>query len=88
MYKTVALHSIFIGGGTPTLFDADTVASLLERIKAHLKLNLDCEITLEANPESADLSKLKRLREAGVNRISIGIQSLNDKLLTSIGQRT
>ena len=80
------LSSIFIGGGTPTLFDADAVAILLERVTAQLKLKADCEITIEANPESADLKKLKKLRQAGVNRISIGIQSLNDKLLTNIGR--
>lgn len=80
------LHSVFIGGGTPTLFDADTITLLLERIKAYLVIKPECEITIEANPESADLSKLKELREAGINRISIGIQSLNDRLLERIGR--
>ena len=80
------LNSVFIGGGTPTLFDADTIALLLKRIKAHINFVPQCEITIEANPESADLPKLKRLRKAGVNRISIGVQSLNDRLLERIGR--
>ncbi len=80
------LHSVFIGGGTPTLFDADTIASLLKRIKARIDFGTQCEITIEANPESADLLKLKKLREAEVNRISIGVQSLNNRLLERIGR--
>ena len=80
------LDSVFIGGGTPTLLDADTIALLLERIKVHLVIRPECEITVEANPESADLLKLKKLREAGINRISIGVQSLNDRLLERIGR--
>ena len=80
------LNSLFIGGGTPTLFAADTIVLLLDRIKAHLTIGPECEITVEANPESADLLKLKQLREAGINRISIGMQSLNDRLLQSIGR--
>ncbi len=80
------LNSVFIGGGTPTLFDADTIAFLLKRIKAHINFAPQCEITIEANPESADLLKLKKLRKAGVNRISIGMQSLNDCLLERIGR--
>ena len=80
------IKSIFIGGGTPTLFAADTIALLLKRVKHYLRLSPSCEITVEANPESADLSKLKSLRQAGVNRVSIGIQSLNDQLLMRIGR--
>ena len=80
------LDSVFIGGGTPTLFDADTIALLLKRIKSYIKFRGQCEITIEANPESADLLKLKKLREAGINRISIGMQSLNDQLLERIGR--
>ncbi|MXX98680.1 MAG: radical SAM family heme chaperone HemW [Gammaproteobacteria bacterium] len=80
------LSSLFIGGGTPTLFSADMIASLLTRVKDSLRLKPQCEITLEANPESADFSKLRDLREAGINRISIGIQSLNDQLLARIGR--
>ena len=80
------LSSVFIGGGTPTLFDADTIALLLKRIEAHINFAPQCEITIEANPESADLLKLKKLRKAGVNRISIGMQSLSDRLLERIGR--
>lgn len=80
------LNSLFIGGGTPTLFSADAIALLFERIKTYLPIKVECEITIEANPESADLEKLKILRKAGINRISIGMQSLNDQCLARIGR--
>jgi len=80
------LHSVFIGGGTPSLFSADAVASLLERIDQRIAIPPGCEITLEANPESADLSKLEALYQVGINRLSLGIQSLADQSLTLIGR--
>lgn len=76
-----SLSTIFIGGGTPSLYSADTIEHLLGGIKERVSLAPDCEITLEANPESVSCEHLKALHKAGVKRLSIGIQSFNNKAL-------
>jgi len=81
-----SISSIFIGGGTPSLFSGDAINSLLDGISNRLTLSDDVEITLEANPGSADTSRFKHYRTAGVNRISIGIQSFSNACLTSLGR--
>ena len=81
------LGSIFFGGGTPSLMDPETVALLLEDARALFDPSPDLEVTLEANPTSIEISRLSALREAGVNRISIGIQSLDATALDSLGRR-
>ena len=78
--------SIFIGGGTPSLMEPELVATLLENISKQFKTTPDCEITLEANPGTFDKARFKAFKDAGINRLSLGVQSLNDKHLKSIGR--
>ncbi len=80
------IHSIFIGGGTPSLFSANAIGQLLSDLRACLNFNPAIEITLEANPGSADESRFKGYRDAGINRLSIGVQSFNDAMLKTLGR--
>ena len=80
------LSSVFFGGGTPSLMSPDLVASLLERIRRTWRLANDVEITLEANPTSIESGKFRAFSEAGVNRISMGMQALNDADLRRLGR--
>jgi putative oxygen-independent coproporphyrinogen III oxidase len=82
-----SLRSIFFGGGTPSLMEPETVAALLEDARALFDCQNDPEITLEANPTSIETSRLAALRDAGVNRISIGIQSLEPEPLAMLGRQ-
>ena len=70
--KTIV--SIYFGGGTPTLFAIKEIEMLLNRISTHLDLSLDCEITIEANPEEASYSLFENLRKIGINRLSLVVQ--------------
>lgn len=81
-----ALGSIFFGGGTPSLMAPETVGALLEDARALFDVSADLEVTLEANPTSIEIGRLSALRDAGVNRISIGIQSLDPEALTMLGR--
>ncbi|MDZ7803659.1 radical SAM family heme chaperone HemW [Thiohalophilus sp.] len=78
--------SIFMGGGTPSLFSPEALDRLLGGIRARLSLAADCEITLEANPGSAEADKFAEFRAAGINRLSIGIQSFDDEPLQKLGR--
>ena len=78
--------SIFFGGGTPSLMDSSTVATLIDRVSAHWQMADGVEITLEANPTSVEVGRLADFRAAGVNRISLGIQALNDRALLFLGR--
>ncbi|KAM4691213.1 radical S-adenosyl methionine domain-containing protein 1, mitochondrial [Rhinophrynus dorsalis] len=78
--------SVFFGGGTPSLASPATIAAVLEVISQHALLPHDAEITLEANPTSASMSRLQQFREVGVNRLSVGVQSLDDKELLLLGR--
>src|SRR5450830_1233893 len=80
------VHSIFIGGGTPSLFSPQAIDRLLSDIRARLKLSADCEITLEANPGTFEKDRFKAFRSAGVTRLSIGVQSFNDAHLKALGR--
>ena len=80
------IHSIFIGGGTPSLFSPEAIDRLLGGIRARLRLEPDCEITLEANPGTFEKDRFKSFRAAGVNRLSIGVQSFNDDYLKALGR--
>lgn len=80
------IHSIFIGGGTPSLFSPEAIDRLLGGVRARLKLEPDCEITLEANPGTFEKDRFKAFRGAGVNRLSIGVQSFNDDFLQALGR--
>jgi len=81
-----ALTTIFIGGGTPSLFPGPAIARLIEGIRARLTLAPDVEITLEANPGAAEAARFAEYLEAGVNRISIGVQSLREPQLKALGR--
>lgn len=80
------LTSIFFGGGTPSLFSAQSVARILTEVNTRLPFNADIEITLEANPGTVDESRFQGFREAGINRLSLGIQSLQDEKLKALGR--
>lgn len=81
------LVSIFLGGGTPSLMDPETVAALLERAKQLFPIGDNLEVTLEANPSTVEADRFRAFHEAGVNRLSIGIQSLDDEALSFLGRR-
>jgi len=80
------LSSIFIGGGTPSLFSPQSFDRLLAGIRALLPFHSDMEVTMEANPGSVEAEKFKGFFQAGINRISIGVQSFNDQFLQSLGR--
>lgn len=80
------VHSIFIGGGTPSLFSPPAIERLLADIRARVRLAADCEITLEANPGTFERDRFRAFRSAGVNRLSIGVQSFNDAHLQALGR--
>jgi oxygen-independent coproporphyrinogen-3 oxidase len=80
------VHSIFLGGGTPSLFSARSIDRLLAAIRARLPLDPDAEITLEANPGTFEADKFRDFRAAGINRLSIGIQSFDPKRLAALGR--
>lgn len=80
------LNTIFFGGGTPSLMDPDTVAAVIDSARALWRPANDMEITLEANPGSVEAGRFAAYREAGVNRISMGVQALNDEDLRRLGR--
>lgn len=80
------VHSIFLGGGTPSLFSPDGIDRLLGGVRARLPLEPGCEITLEANPGTFEKDRFKAFRAAGVTRLSIGVQSFNDRFLQTLGR--
>lgn len=80
------LVSIFFGGGTPSLFSAASLMRILDGVRARLALAPDCEITLETNPGTAEFDRFEGYREAGVNRLSFGVQSFDDATLKRLGR--
>jgi oxygen-independent coproporphyrinogen-3 oxidase len=80
------LRSVFFGGGTPSLMDPETVFAILDRIRATWPVANDWEVTLEANPGSTEAGKFQAFRSAGVNRLSMGVQALNDTDLKRLGR--
>lgn len=80
------IQSIFIGGGTPSLFSASAIETLLNGIQQHAKLSAAIEITLEANPGTFESEKFSAFHDIGINRLSIGIQSFNDRHLQKLGR--
>ncbi|TAM45380.1 MAG: oxygen-independent coproporphyrinogen III oxidase-like protein [Gammaproteobacteria bacterium] len=80
------IETVFFGGGTPSLFSPESIASLLDGVRAHIAVADDAEITLEANPGTVDVERFKGFRDAGVNRLSIGIQSFDDEKLKILGR--
>lgn len=81
-----SIESIFIGGGTPSLFSGEAILQLMSSLRAYLNFSPAIEVTLESNPGSADLGKYKAYQAAGVNRLSIGAQSFNNHQLGLLGR--
>lgn len=86
-YGCLSCESVFIGGGTPSLFSGESISRLMGGIRDRVELQEGSEITLEANPGSADAGRFEDYIKAGVNRISIGVQSFNNQLLKAIGRK-
>src|SRR5262249_7210470 len=82
----IVIGTIFLGGGTPSLLAAEDLAALLDGVRARLAVAPDTEVTVECNPESVSREKLAAYRAAGVNRISLGVQSLDDAILPRLGR--
>ena len=80
------VRSIFLGGGTPSLFSAAAMDRLLSGVRARLSLSPNCEVSMEANPGTVEHDRFEDYRSAGINRISLGIQSFNDRHLKSLGR--
>ena len=80
------VQSVFFGGGTPSLMEPDTVAAVIDRITKRWAVANDLEITLEANPGSVEAARFASYRTAGVNRVSVGVQALNDRDLKRLGR--
>jgi oxygen-independent coproporphyrinogen-3 oxidase len=80
------VYTVFFGGGTPSLLSGAAVAEILRQVRMLLPLDMNAEITLEANPGTVEASKFEQFKEAGVNRLSLGIQSFNDTHLKALGR--
>ncbi|HWP27414.1 MAG TPA: radical SAM family heme chaperone HemW [Xanthobacteraceae bacterium] len=80
------VHTIFLGGGTPSLMQPQSVGRILDAIAKHWSITPDAEVTLEANPSSVEAARFRGYRTAGVNRVSIGVQSLDDAALKALGR--
>ncbi len=86
LYKRQEIKTIYLGGGTPSLLTAAQLREVFSFIKKTFIFSTDCEITVEANPENLDLEKAKLLFDLGVNRVSLGVQTFDDKYLKSLGR--
>ena len=80
------VSSIFFGGGTPSLMEGRTVGAILDAIGEHWAVAPDCEVSLEANPTSVEAGRFADFRAAGINRVSLGVQALNDADLKALGR--
>jgi oxygen-independent coproporphyrinogen-3 oxidase len=86
LYKGKQVNTVYIGGGTPTYLDVAVLKTLFSIIHSNFILSEDCEVTIEANPATLDLKKTKVLQDVCVNRVSLGVQSFNDKNLAWLGR--
>ena len=84
--KAAPLKTIFIGGGTPSILSASALAQLFADLRAHFQICADAEITVECNPETVDMEKLQVMRDVGVNRLSFGLQAMQDETLKQLGR--
>lgn len=80
------VRSIYVGGGTPTVLRGEQLAEIIDNCRKHFNISADAEITVECNPGTVDLRKLTEIRQAGVNRLSIGVQAEEQKLLDVLGR--
>ncbi len=81
-----SVGTVFFGGGTPSLFEADAIAAVLERLRSRLPTDVDVEVTLEANPGTVERGAFAAYRDAGVDRVSLGAQSFDDRQLAALGR--
>jgi len=86
-FDALLARSLYLGGGTPSLWDPERVGEVIAAVRARFQLPAGAEVTLEANPESCDPARLRAYRDAGVNRISIGVQSFDPGVLAKLGRR-
>ena len=84
--ETEPLQTIFIGGGTPSILSADTLTQLFTDIHQHFRITSDAEITVECNPGTVDTEKLSVMQDNGVNRLSFGLQAMQDEILKQLGR--
>ncbi len=84
--ESITVPSVFVGGGTPSLATPEEMTAILGRLRARFDVDPGAEITVECNPESTSLERLTGYRHAGVNRISLGVQSLDDRILVTLGR--
>lgn len=80
------IHTVFFGGGTPSLFSADAIGEIIAGVRARTRLSPSAEVTLEANPGTFEAQKFANYKSVGINRLSIGIQSFNDAHLKALGR--
>ena len=80
------VDTVFLGGGTPSILNSESIQEILDRLKVSFKMAADTEITIEANPGTISEEKLRRYLAAGINRLSIGVQSFDDDLLSLLGR--
>lgn len=85
--QTEPISSIYFGGGTPSLLEPNIIAELVDNVRNTFDVTADCEITLEANPTSFEIGKFEKFRQAGVNRLSLGVQSMDDNELQFLGRK-
>ena len=83
---TKKVKTVYLGGGTPSLLTKDEIFAIFKKLREKFNIDENAEITIEVNPNSVDEEKLKVYKEVGINRISVGVQSLSNKTLTSIGR--
>jgi putative oxygen-independent coproporphyrinogen III oxidase len=86
-FDGLSAASVYLGGGTPSLWDPDEAAEVLAAVRTRLRVPSGAEVTIEANPESCDRGRLRAWREAGVNRVSVGAQSFDPGVLAKLGRR-
>lgn len=84
--KEVLIKTIYIGGGTPSIIDEKYIELIISALKDKFNFDKKCEMTIEVNPGTANIDKLKKYKEIGINRLSIGLQTTNDRLLNLIGR--
>lgn len=84
--EDIEISTIYIGGGTPSYIDSKYIAEIMEQVKADYCVSENAEITIELNPGTVGAEKLKTYKQAGINRLSIGLQSTHDAMLKKIGR--
>lgn len=84
--EDISINTIYFGGGTPSYIDEKCIEKILLKVKEKFIIEKDCEITIEVNPGTVNEDKIKKYKEIGINRISIGLQSTNNRLLNTIGR--